>query len=237
MSVLGNQKGIIHLINSSKRSGGTPPVQDENTGLVRDGGNPQQLGVPKQEIQPPDTLVELFLSQGMIPNPTQPAVERGRHRVLCMRGQAVPLGLGNGDAEDSVQGLQHVEDRDHVIGRHSLYASGPREQVREEGDRVHVGVRHGLVQERELEVDWRSRASRQRRLLGRGTGTPGKPPSPAGFLGNGIRQLGRGHGDIEVQRRGPTVVRYRGMNLLNQTVSCKRRQRDIAGAGRAGGGW
>lgn len=73
-----------------------------------------------------------------------------------MCGQAVPLGLGNGDTEDSVQGLQHVENRDHVIGRWSLYASGPREQVRQDDDRVHVGVCHRFVQERELEIDWRS---------------------------------------------------------------------------------
>lgn len=147
-----NQKGIVQFVEMSS---GTPPVQGEDTGFVRDGGNPQQLGVPKQEIQPPDTLLELFLSQRTISNPTEPTIERGGYRVLRVRGQAVPLGLGNGDTESSVQGLQHVKNCDHVIGRWGLYASGPREQVREEDDRVHVGVCHWLVQERELETDWR----------------------------------------------------------------------------------
>ena len=224
-------------MNSSKDSSGTPPVQGEDTELIRDRRNPQQLGVSKQEIQPPDTLVELFLSQRMVPNPAEPVVERGRHRVLRVRGQAVPLGLGNGDAEDGVQCLQHIEDRDHITRHCSLYASGPREQVREEDDGGHVGVCHRFVQERELEEDWRGRASRQWRLMCRGTGTHGEPPSLVRFLGNGIHQLGRGHGDIEVQRRDPTAVRYRGMNVSDHTVSCGRRQRDIIRAGRAGGGW
>lgn len=90
----------------------------------------------------------------MITNPTEPVVECGRHGVLGVRRQTVPLGLGNGDTEGSVQGLQHVEDRDHVIGRRSLYVSGPREQVREKDDRTHVRVCHRLAQERELEVYW-----------------------------------------------------------------------------------
>ena len=84
----------------------------------------------------------------MIPNATEPAVERGRHRVLRVRGKGVPFGLGNRGTEDSVQGLQHVEDRDRITGHRGLHTSGPREQVREEDDRVHVRVRHRLLQER-----------------------------------------------------------------------------------------
>ena len=36
-----NRKGIIHLVNSRKRSGGTPPVQCKETGLVSNCGNAQ----------------------------------------------------------------------------------------------------------------------------------------------------------------------------------------------------
>ena len=135
-----------------------------------------------------------------------------------------------------MQGLQHVEYRDHVIGRRSLYLNGPREQVREEDDGAHVRVRHRLTKERGIEGDWRSLASRQRRLSRRRTGTLGEPPSLARFPGNGLHQLGRGYGDVEVQRRDPAAVRYSRMNALSHTVGCNMWQRDVMGEKRAGGG-
>ena len=136
-----------------------------------------------------------------------------------------------------MQGVQHVEDSDHIARRRGLYASGPREQVREEDDRRHVGVCHRLVQERQLEADWRGGTSRQRRLFHRGPGTRRGPHSSAVSLGNRARQLGRGNRDIDVQRRDPTVVRYRRMNLLNYTVRSSRWQWDLIGSRRAWGGW
>lgn len=35
------EKGIVHLVNSSRRLSGAAPVQGKDTGLARDGGDPQ----------------------------------------------------------------------------------------------------------------------------------------------------------------------------------------------------
>ena len=158
-------KGMMWYDPFRQRSSGAPPVQGKDPGFTRDGRNPQQDRIPEQEIQPPNTPPELFLSQGMVSNPIQPAVKGTRHRTLCMRRQGVPLGLGNGGAEGGMKGLKHVEDRDHAARSLSLYGSRPREQVREEDDKIHEGVCNRLVQERELKTDWKGRASCQRRLL------------------------------------------------------------------------
>lgn len=101
----------------------------------------------------------------MVPNPVDSAVKGSRHHVTCIRGQGVPLEVGNGGTEEIVQGLPHVEERNFVMEGLTPYDNGPREQVREEDDGIHVGIHHWLVQVREVVIERRGGMSRQRRLL------------------------------------------------------------------------
>jgi len=120
------EKGIANLENSSRRLSDAPPVYGEDMGVTRDGGNPQQRRVPKQEIQPSNTLLQLFILQGIIPDPFEPVVKGTRHQVLVMLGHLVPLERGNWGTEGSVQGLYHVEDRDPILRSLGLYSDIPR---------------------------------------------------------------------------------------------------------------